>query len=470
MAATPTHPLDPDQPLKNRRLRGVPNAEDPKPGRPHGDDRDPKRGDQVPTYETPDTRTEDEKETTRAQVRHVIEALGGPKRVRWYPPRGVKAKDSADFEHIARVGYILVRDYDLDRVLRVLPGTEVADSLIDRVTLLRLPPDVSVDAALERVDTQLGEGIATPDHVFWVTKSVGSCCPATEPEEPTARVPAPALSKDGGDGAGVLVNVVDTGWFPDAANHADTPWLTGVLPGSAADIETIDPNNIHPYAGHGTFIAGLIKCVAPAADVVVDGFLPKGGGVFESEITVQLYQALSRGADIINLSAGAYTRNAIPPLGFIAFYETGLRHYKGTVLVAAAGNDGGRRPFWPAGFPWSLSVGALTEDGKSRAKFSNFGSWVDVYAVGENLVNAYPSGRFVCQEAPNTGQERHFDGLAQWSGTSFSAPTVAAIIAGRMSQTGESARAAADALLGIAAQSTIAGIGATISPGPQNLT
>ena len=401
------------------------------------------------------------RERIRGQVAVIVDALGGPRRAAWVSAKG---DDPADLEYLYRPGHVLVRDSDVDRVREVLGGGRPVDGLIGGLTLLALPRGLDAPEALERLDARLGAGVATPDHILYVTASTGGCCPATEPEEPGSTDPVPVLSKDGGDGAGVLVCVVDTGWHSPAAAHPDTPWLAGVT----GDEESIDSSAIHPYAGHGTFIAGIVRCVAPASEVRVEGFLPHGGAIYESAMVVQLDQALERGPDIISLSAGSHTRRHRAPLSFEVLWETRLRHLKGTVLVAAAGNDGDRIPFWPAAFPWAVSVGALDGAG-ARADFSNFGSWVDVYALGVDTVNAFPSGTFTCHEPPSVGEVRQFAGMARWSGTSFATPTVAGIIAARMSRTGESARRAADALLDLALAAAIPGVGPVLAPGPQNL-
>lgn len=360
-----------------------------------------------------------------------------------------------DVAFLYRREHILVRDEDIERVQAALGGADqapIVDGLVQGVSRLGLPPGRDVPEVLDDLDRAVGVGVATPDHLMWVVP--GSLCPATEPEEPGAKVPHPPATWASGNGHGVLVSVVDTGWHPPAASDPLTPWLAGVT----GDVEVIDPANIHPYAGHGTFIAGVVRCEAPGAEVRVEGFFPLAGAAFESDMVVQLCQALELGPDIISLSAGTTTRANRPTLSLEVFHQNFLSKVKGTVLVAAAGNDATRAPFWPAAFPWAISVGAIDASGQ-RASFSNFGSWVDVYALGVDLVNAFPHGDFTCVEPPHVGESRHFEGLCRWSGTSFSTPVVAGRIAARMSQTGLSARRAADQLLAQARAGAVPGVG-----------
>ena len=114
------------------------------------------------------------------------------------------------------------------------------------------------------IDARLGVGVATPDHILSITPVWA--CPASEPEGvPFGSPPYPGQCP--GSGAGTFIYVADTGLLKGA--DAAHPWLAGVT-------GTVDPlheqagvTTIPDYAGHGTFIAGVARCMAPAPKVEV---------------------------------------------------------------------------------------------------------------------------------------------------------------------------------------------------------
>jgi subtilisin family serine protease len=420
--------------------RGDASHEGPAPERGVGDER---------------TRYEDQRNTqTRqeAQVGLVLRTLGEDVGI---GPKGWR-EEGAQF--LLRAGHILVRDAYLDRVRGVLAGSEISRTLIEGVTLLRVQEDTL--AALARVRDAFGSGVAAPDHLVSICPT-GGCCPASEPEVVAAgSAPDPAPTPDRAAGQRIRVVVVDTGLDHDAAaTHA---WMRGV---EGEPDAAIQPPNLLPYAGHGTFIAGIVRCMAPQAEVIVKAAFTDAGAIYESGLVEELDRVLNEDhPDVISMSAGTWTYDPTGLLGFQVFYDTRLRHHKGIVLVAAAGNDSSRRPFWPAAAPWTVSVGSLAQDWRSRAQFSNFGGWVDIYAPGENVINAFPNGTYTYQEPPKVGQTAQFDGMASWSGTSFSTPLVAGLIAARMSRTGENGHDAASALLATARSAAVPGVGAVLAP------
>ncbi|HET6877015.1 MAG TPA: S8/S53 family peptidase [Jatrophihabitans sp.] len=327
------------------------------------------------------------------------------------------------------------------------------------------------------LEERLGPGIVSHEHAFGIT---GLFCPATEPEpvltpqqatEPERVVEAlwPPVG-DAGAGRDVVVSVVDTGILKDVADWA--PWLAGVRPDDRRDIENPDTISVDsdgrgrdgyadPYAGHGSFVAGVIRCLAPASEIAVERTIGPSGFVTESDMITQIHQALRRSPAIISMSAGGYTRHDAPPLGLETLWRKRLRPL-GVVLVAAAGNEETNRPFWPAAFDWCVGVGSMTRDGQQRSWFSNHGAWVDVYAPGEDIVNAYPRMKYktiVDAEVRDTSA-----GIVKWSGTSFATPIVSGLIAARMSRTGESARDAAAALLAAARGQFRPGVGPRLFP------
>jgi subtilisin family serine protease len=307
-----------------------------------------------------------------------------------------------------------------------------------------------------------GDDVVTVDYLFHISGN-GGICPADEPEPiPPGTPPDPPPSADRAAGTGIRVVVVDTGLDPQApATHW---WLREV---DGDDDPLVATNPLQTYAGHGTFIAGVVRSMAPRAEVIVRHAFSKVGAQFETVLVRALDRVLFEDRpDVICMSAGTRAMDVFGPRVLNWFYETRFRRYKGVVFVVAAGNDSGRTHFWPAAAPWTVSVGALAVDWRSRADFTNFGSWVDVYAPGERLINAFPTGRYEYKEPERQGQSADFDGMASWSGTSFSTPLVAGLIAARMSATGENGPDAASALLAQARAAAQPGVGAVLLPEP----
>ena len=244
------------------------------------------------------------------------------------------------------------------------------------------------------------------NHIF-VGEPVYAFGPADAPH-PAAPMPAAVQESHRVlPGAGVTVLVLDTGLA-----HPDTP---------ASDRDPLDdrPTDglLDAQAGHGTFVADIIRRIAPGAEIDVKRVLDGDGLVDEYTLVAALDGCQ---ADVVNLSLGGFTAGDTPPIA-LAKAIAGLD--RRIAVVAAAGNENRSRPFWPAALKRVVSVAAVDRHG-SPASFSNRGWWVDACALGVDVNAEFVSGAEMVG-----GRRTEFDGWAQWSGTSFAAPKVAAAIA-----------------------------------------
>ncbi|WP_328773551.1 S8/S53 family peptidase [Streptomyces sp. NBC_00286] len=342
--------------------------------------------------------------------------------------------------------------------------------------------------AMREAEGRAGRRLVSRNHV--VTIAVNAC-PGDEPvpAQPTVTAnPAPAeVAYVPETAVGVLV--IDTGLMHDYRSYP----LLAHTQGDGALAETDEQGFLKQYVGHGTFIAGLVAAVAPNTDITVRGTLGDVGAILESEFGDKLFEAVDQDGwpDLISLSAGTSNGSTDGLLGLERFMEE-LRDQPRTLLIAAAGNNASATPFWPAAYSdvpgyedVVLSVGALRGDGEFGACFSNHGPWVKIYAPGERLTSSltgfdvpvpylyqhstYDACRhgfaYVCtcqhpqhigvlseeqQPTPAKPEQVMFEGLAQWSGTSFATPVTAAMIAAHMMAHKESdPRAACRQLLSV---------------------
>jgi hypothetical protein len=242
----------------------------------------------------------------------------------------------------------------------------------------------------------------------------------------------------------ITVAVLDTGIAPPRRDG----WLTEVArDGKNEDrLDTDGDGRLDPAAGHGTFVAGIVRQVAPDAGIECHAPCAPDGFALEADLAAALAVAGSR-CDVLNLSLGTYTHLDQPLLAVEAVLDALADAGHEPVLVAAAGNWGGTRPVWPAASSRVLGVAALRADGQPAA-WSGHGPWVDASSIGEGVLSTFVEGTAVAPDG--TVVTFPADAWSVWSGTSFAAPQVAAAIARLAGSTGAKARDAAADLLAAA--------------------
>lgn len=309
------------------------------------------------------------------------------------------------------------------------PGQDPAsDEALEQLGLVRFRIDE--DADVPRLVTRYrAEGLrVAPNHVLhWEPYWKGG--PGDVPQ-PAKELDAPPEGK-GGPRVVVLDTGIQKGWETD-------DWFASRVDGAGADdLEVLDADGddeLDVQAGHGTFIASLLAAGCPSATIVPRRVLNSFGLASDADLALAILSAARLEPDILNLSLGCYAADDVPPPAVTAALR---RLPASTVVVAAAGNAGQSRVFWPAALKTVVAVGA--HDGGSptdRAHFSNHGWWVDACADGLKV-----HAKFVRFDGGVQGvmEPGDFAGWAVWSGTSFAAPIVAAALAQDMVDRGVSA-------------------------------
>lgn len=252
----------------------------------------------------------------------------------------------------------------------------------------------------------------------------------------------------------ITVAIIDTGITDQTRSDG---WFAGI--GHNGNRDPLDEfpgpggNQLLDFAaGHGTFAAGVVQSVEPQANVIVYRALDSDGFGSESDVAAALLDAVSYGAQVVNLSLGIRMPDGSEPVALRAAMDSIAALFPDPasrpVVVAAAGNFGDELPTYPAGFPEVVAVGALSADG-SPSPWSSHGPWVDCSTIGEGIVAPYVEG----DQDPAFGASAHFgaDSWAIWSGTSFAAPQIAGAVARTMREKSLSAQ---DALADLLAEGT----------------
>jgi thermitase len=195
---------------------------------------------------------------------------------------------------------------------------------------------------------------------------------------------------------GVKIGIVDTGidqTHPELSgktvNCADS------IGGAVIEGTCIDDSL------HGTHVAGTIAAkannatgvagVAFNASLAICRALRGGAGVgLTSDVANCITWTHSKGAKVISMSLGGGQSTTLQTAVANA-WENGSA--TGSVLVAAAGNDGDSTVNYPAGYAQVVSV-AATDHNDARASFSNANADVEVAAPGVDVLSTIPGGQY----------------------------------------------------------------------------
>ena len=221
---------------------------------------------------------------------------------------------------------------------------------------------------------------------------------------------------------GTRVGILDTGI--DLA-HADLLNKTKACANAITATGIVVNGSCSDDNLHGTHVAGTVGAitnnsvgvagVAPNAEFAIFKGLDAAGFGFYADIVAGIHWLhTTGGAPIISMSIGGPQDDALDK-------ELTEAAAAGTLLIAAAGNDGDSTANYPAFHRDVMSVGATDAAGK-RASFSNCNGDVEIAAPGVDVWSTVPGNAY-----------------GSLSGTSMATPHVSGVAAMVMSEKGTDA-------------------------------
>lgn len=216
--------------------------------------------------------------------------------------------------------------------------------------------------------------------------------------------------------ADIIIAVIDTGL---RYNHPDTGNLVSGWDFVGGDNDPWDPGKPgQSISSHGTHVAGTIGAMTNNsigvagvnwnARIMPVRVLDTTGRGSWADVASGIRWAANAGADVINLSLGGDEGSTV--LRDAVSYAAG----RGTIIVAATGNDGFSSVMYPAAYPEVIAVGAAEKPNRV-ADFSNGGTGLDLIAPGVSVYSTNYSA--------STGH-----GYAYAQGTSMASPHVAGLV------------------------------------------
>ena len=112
-----------------------------------------------------------------------------------------------------------------------------------------------------------------------------------------------------------------------------------------------------------------------------------GGAANYSDIAAGVAYAAQKGAKVINISLGGNSDS-------ITLKTAIATNAQASVIVAGAGNDNSEAAFYPAAYDDYVLAVAGTTNTDAKVNTSNYGTWVDVSAPGEDILTTFNNGSY----------------------------------------------------------------------------
>lgn len=294
-----------------------------------------------------------------------------------------------------------LQDSDVDKIAKTFGGSarRVGKS---ELRIIDLPPQASETATLARLAHHPQLKFAELDRRVRLTLATNDPYGGSEWHVPKVRADK---AWDTTQGNGVTIAILDSGVL---ATHPDL--VANLVPGwNFYD----GNNNTSDVYGHGTAVAGAaaaaanngagVAGIAGSAKIMPIRVTDTAGYGYYSSIAQGITYAADNGARVANASfATLYSSSAVQSA---AQYMKS----KGGLFIVAAGNSGA-----DDGSPATSSMipVSATDGSDAKASWSSFGNYVAVAAPGVGIWTTNSDGSY-----------------GAWSGTSFSSPITAGVVA-----------------------------------------
>lgn len=253
-----------------------------------------------------------------------------------------------------------------------------------------------------------------------------------------------------------VVALLDSGvrrhpWLPVGDGQdflVEAPGWEQACPREVPKLADLDgEENFGSHLGHATFIAGIIRRIAPDAQVLSVKVMDDQGRVDEENVVAALewlatYHDTGGTVDVALMAFGRRIANGDDTSGLAERTKKAIDDLagRGVQVVISAGNSRSDEAIFPASYARVAghAAGTVASVGAGLSpefpeEYSSRGPWVTDWRLGGEVISIVPLTPVVDGEPPSASAG---EGFAKWSGTSFAAAIFAGECAARVETIG----------------------------------